>query len=211
VFFLGTPRDVSTFVGLAQPGDVILFRTTHTTSDNAISRYQGLYSPQHYSQAACECTHAALYIRDTTIMHAVPGTKQGPGGVKYDDLAVYGLRCEVSLLRALSLPQGAEQNILLKADLRRGESYDHLGVWRAVWQSVLNKMQFRMPGDPRYRTFYTDSPHYKRMSCSGFVRRVYLDALGAQNNPFMRGRAPAPLYTPADIHENAWMKSIRVP
>jgi cell wall-associated NlpC family hydrolase len=195
VFFLSASGDVSTFVARAQPGDVILFRTTHTASDNAISRYQGLYSPQHYSQAACEWTHAALYIRDTTIIHAVPGTKRSPGGVQYDDLAVYGLRCEVSLLRAPNLPQGAEQNIVSKADARKGESYDHLGVWRAVWQSVLDKKQFRMPGDPRYRTFFTDSPHYKRMSCSGFVRRVYLDALNAHNNPLIRGRTPAPLYS----------------
>jgi len=213
VFFIGTPSDALTLASRAHPGDVILFRSTHTISDNAIWRYQSLYSPKYYSQQACEYVHAALYIRNTTIMHAIPSTKGATlSGVQYDDLAVYGLRNEVCLLRVPGLSQQTESEILAKAHLRQGDTYDYVGIGRAVWQSIVNKMKFNPGGgDPRYRVFSADADYYRRMHCSGFIRRVYLDAVGAKGNPLIAGRTPAPLYTPADLFENTNLQSISVP
>jgi cell wall-associated NlpC family hydrolase len=175
----------------------------------AIKRYQLSYG---FPRDASEYVHAALYIANTEIIHAVPNAKIGTSsGVQSDNLGVYGIGSTICLLRCHGMTPALSAIIVANAKARRGNAYDYAGIFAdAVWTALKEKMGLMPAQTKQWKQFRTDATHYRRMHCSGLVRRVYLDVLGVHLNPLIAGQTPAPLYTPADIYSARGMDTVIV-
>jgi hypothetical protein len=209
-FHVANEFAVGVLAGRAQLGDILLFSWNQSDSWERASRaFQGGY----FTADAMVYSHAAIYIRNEEVIHAVPTSKgANTSGVRLDNLRAPNvcIGSTVCLLRWPAITPVLANQIEAEARILLGASYDYSSVAGGVWQTFVDWMQLKPQQKKRWADFVAHSSRLGPLYCSKLVLAAYFNALGSVN-PLGRSNSRCPLYTPAEIYSTVALNTITVP
>jgi hypothetical protein len=210
-FYVADESAAGVLAAHAQCGDILLFSTTQIDSYERASRaFQGAYFPAD----AAAYSHAAIYVGNDEVIHAVPVSKgSNASGVRIDNLRTPSICVGyvVCLLRwPAIMPVYANQiEVEARSLASAGAKYDYGGISGGVWQTFVDWMQLKPEQGRRWVDYVHHSSRFAPLYCSKLVLVVYFNALGSVN-PLGRGHSRCPIYTPAEIYCTFALDDVRI-
>jgi hypothetical protein len=160
-------------------------------------------------------SHAAIYVGNEEVVHAVPTSKiSSVSGARCDnlkapDVAIGSTVCVLrwpGLTRTMASQVAAEARLLVASNAR----YDFAGISGGVWQAVMDWMQLKPQQKTRWADWVAYRSRFAPLYCSKLVLVAYFNALGS-NNPLGIVGTRCPLFTPAEIYSTVTLNTISVP